>query len=209
MSAPFNLAQSFNEALALQRQGRLRDAEKIYTRVLKGAPDHFDALNLLGTVKAQLGRMGEAHRLLSAAVKINPRVAGAWANLGQVLLALKRSDDALECLDKARALDRDNVAILNQHANALLNAGRTEAALAGEGDLEEALASVLPMLEGAFSFVLLDADRLIGVRDPNGFRPLCLGRLDATEELEEGGVLASEAPGLDVLGAKNIFCKTA
>ena len=52
MSAPFNLAQSFNEALALQRQGRLREAEKIYARVLKAAPDHFDALNLLGTVKA-------------------------------------------------------------------------------------------------------------------------------------------------------------
>jgi tetratricopeptide (TPR) repeat protein len=129
-SAPFDPAQSFNEALALQRQGRLRDAEKIYTRVLKAAPDNFDALNLLGTVKAQLGRMGEAHRLFSAAVKINPRVAGAWANLGQVLLALKRSDDALECFDKARALDRDNVAILNQHANALLNAGRAGEALA-------------------------------------------------------------------------------
>ncbi len=77
----------------------------------------------------------------------------------------------------------------------------TEAALAGEGDLEEALTSVLPLLEGAFSFVLLDADRLIGVRDPNGFRPLCLGRLEATDELEEGWVLASESPGLDVLGA--------
>jgi len=129
-SAPFDLTQSFNEALALQRQGKLRDAERIYTRVLKAAPDHFDALNLLGTVKAQLGRMGEAHRLLSAAVKINPRAAGAWANLGQVLLALKRTDEALECLDRARALDRDNLAVLNQHANALLVAGRAEEALA-------------------------------------------------------------------------------
>jgi tetratricopeptide (TPR) repeat protein len=129
-TSPFNLAQAFNEAVSLQRQGRLRDAEKIYTRVLKAAPDHFDALNLLGTVKAQLGRMGEAHRLISAAVKINPRVAGAWANLGQVLLALKRNDEALACFDKARALAGDDVAILYQHANALLSAGRAEEALA-------------------------------------------------------------------------------
>jgi tetratricopeptide (TPR) repeat protein len=129
-SAPFNLAQAFNEALSLQRQGKLRDAEKAYTRVLKAAPDHFDALNLLGTVKAQLGRMGEAHRLISAAVKINPRVAGVWANLGQVLLALKRGDEALECLDKARTLAPDDVAILYQHANALLSAGSAEQALA-------------------------------------------------------------------------------
>ena len=130
MAAPFDINQSFHEAVALQRQGKLRDAEKVFTRVLKAAPDHFDALNLLGTVKAQLGRMGEAHRLLSAAVKINPRAAGAWANLGQVLHALKRNDEALESLDKARALDPADLAILNQHANALLSAGRAEQALA-------------------------------------------------------------------------------
>jgi amidophosphoribosyltransferase len=68
-------------------------------------------------------------------------------------------------------------------------------------DLERALVKVLPSVEGAFSFVLLDADRLIGVRDPNGFRPLCLGRLEATEEFEQGWVLASESPALDVIGA--------
>ncbi len=128
-AAPFNLAQSLNDALALQRQGRLREAEKIYTRVLKAAPDHFDALNMLGAIKAQLGRMGEAHRLFSAAVKVNPRAPGAWANLGQVLHALKRNQEAVECLDKARMLAPDDVAILNQHANALLSAGRAEAAL--------------------------------------------------------------------------------
>jgi amidophosphoribosyltransferase len=68
-------------------------------------------------------------------------------------------------------------------------------------DLEHALVKVLPSVEGAFSFVLLDADRLIGVRDPNGFRPLCLGRLEATDQFEQGWVLASESPALDVIGA--------
>jgi amidophosphoribosyltransferase len=62
-------------------------------------------------------------------------------------------------------------------------------------DLERALVEVLPDLEGAFSFVLMDAAHLIGVRDPNGFRPLCLGRLDS------GWVLASESSALDVVGA--------
>jgi amidophosphoribosyltransferase len=68
-------------------------------------------------------------------------------------------------------------------------------------DLERALMEVLPSVEGAFSFVLMDADRIIGVRDPNGFRPLCLGRLEATDEFEQGWVLASESPALDVIGA--------
>ena len=45
--------------------------------------------------------------------------------------------------------------------------------------LERALLAVLPRLKGAFSLVLMDEDHVIGVRDPNGFRPLCLGKLDA------------------------------
>ena len=67
-------------------------------------------------------------------------------------------------------------------------------------DLELALREVLPRLEGAFSFVLMDAARLIGVRDPNGFRPLCLGKLDEPN----AWVLASETPALDVVGAQFI-----
>ena len=73
--------------------------------------------------------------------------------------------------------------------------------LASRGDmdpgeaLDEALAEVLPRLHGAFTLVLADNERIVGVRDPNGFRPLCLGRLDG------GWVLASESPALDVIGA--------
>jgi len=62
--------------------------------------------------------------------------------------------------------------------------------------LEDALATVLPRLQGAFSLVLMDTERLIGVRDPNGFRPLCLGRV------EGGWVLASETCALDIVGAE-------
>src|SRR5262245_43893489 len=73
------------------------------------------------------------------------------------------------------------------------------AELAGQSDtddaLEQAVAAVVPRLEGAFSLVLMDESRAIGVRDPHGFRPLCLGRLNG------GWVLASETPALDIVGA--------
>jgi len=87
------------------------------------------------------------------------------------------------------ASDSDLVAELLSHA-----LPDTEARSDGR-DLEVALLKVLPELEGAFSFVLLDEGHLVGVRDPNGFRPLCLGKL------ESGWVLASETPALDVVGA--------
>ncbi len=62
-------------------------------------------------------------------------------------------------------------------------------------ELERATAEALTHFEGAFSLVLMDQGRLVGVRDPRGFRPLCLGRLD------RGWVLASETAALDLIGA--------
>src|SRR5450755_4738314 len=91
----FNLPQTMQDAVALHRQGRLREAEKLFARVLKAAPDTFDALHLLGTIKAQSGQMGEALRLISAALKIHPHASEALVNLANVLHALKRDDEAL------------------------------------------------------------------------------------------------------------------
>ncbi len=66
--------------------------------------------------------------------------------------------------------------------------------------LPAALAEVLARAEGAFSMVVLEAGALHAVRDPHGFRPLCLGRL-GPPEAPTGWVAASESPALDVVGA--------
>jgi amidophosphoribosyltransferase len=62
--------------------------------------------------------------------------------------------------------------------------------------LEMAITKVAPTWEGAFSLVLMDQGRVVGLRDPHGFRPLCLGSLP-----DGGWVLASETAALDLLGA--------
>jgi amidophosphoribosyltransferase len=65
----------------------------------------------------------------------------------------------------------------------------------GADALERACVAVIPRLEGAFSLVLSDANTVIAIRDRHGFRPMCLGRLD------DGWVVASESPALDIVGA--------
>lgn len=63
--------------------------------------------------------------------------------------------------------------------------------------LEMALMKVAPTWEGAFSLVIMDQGRIVGLRDPHGFRPLSLG------SIKEGGwVLASESSALDLIGAR-------
>ncbi len=68
-------------------------------------------------------------------------------------------------------------------------------------DLATALKAVLPIVEGAFSFVLMNSQRIFGVRDPYGFRPLCLGRFGPADA-PEGWALASETPALSIIGAE-------
>ena len=127
---PFDLGRTLQDALNQQRQGRLREAEKLYARALKAAPGNFDALHLLGLVKAQSGQMGEAHRLMAAALKVNAQSPDAWLNFANVLHALKRDGDALAALDKALALRPGDLETLRTRGNALLALGRGEEALA-------------------------------------------------------------------------------
>ena len=70
----------------------------------------------------------------------------------------------------------------------------------GGASLSDALSLVLRRVEGAFSMVILEANEVHAVRDPYGFRPLCLGRL-GTIDAPEGWVVASESPALDNIGA--------
>jgi amidophosphoribosyltransferase len=62
--------------------------------------------------------------------------------------------------------------------------------------LDEAIANAMERLQGAYSVVALSGKSLIAFRDPYGFRPLVLGRLDGEP------VIASETCALDIVGAE-------
>ncbi len=62
--------------------------------------------------------------------------------------------------------------------------------------LEQAVLDMARAVEGAYSMVLMTADTVIAIRDPHGFRPLCLGRLDS------GYVISSETCALDLVEAE-------
>jgi amidophosphoribosyltransferase len=73
------------------------------------------------------------------------------------------------------------------------------------GDTVQALKNVLPFVKGAYSLAILDEKRVIGVRDPFGFRPLVLGRIDPAEDDPEGKhsgawMISSESAAIEVAG---------
>lgn len=62
--------------------------------------------------------------------------------------------------------------------------------------LEKAIVKAYPLFTGSFCLIVMDETKIIGVRDPFGIRPLCLGKLNS------GYVIASETCALDIIGAK-------
>ncbi|EHG22398.1 amidophosphoribosyltransferase [Selenomonas infelix ATCC 43532] len=62
--------------------------------------------------------------------------------------------------------------------------------------IEERILEAVSVVRGAFCLSIMTEDKLIGVRDPQGFRPLCIGRTP-----DGGWVLSSETCALDVNGA--------
>ena len=66
------------------------------------------------------------------------------------------------------------------------------------GSVEEAIGRVTKKIKGAYSLVVMSPRKLIGARDPFGFKPLCLGKRD------NAYIFASESCALDTIGAEFI-----
>jgi amidophosphoribosyltransferase len=66
----------------------------------------------------------------------------------------------------------------------------------GTDSVEDTAAKILPLVRGAYSLVFMDENTLYAARDPQGFRPLVIGKLGVS-----GWVVASETAALDIVGA--------
>lgn len=62
--------------------------------------------------------------------------------------------------------------------------------------IENAVNDAIQAIKGSFAIVILTEDKLIGVRDPNGIRPLCIGKFD------DSYIMCSETCALDAVGAE-------
>lgn len=60
--------------------------------------------------------------------------------------------------------------------------------------IERAVVDAIQAVKGSYAMVILTDDKLIGVRDPNGIRPLCIGKID------ESYILTSESCAIDAVG---------
>jgi predicted TPR repeat methyltransferase len=137
---------AFEQGLALHRQGRLAEAERIYRHILRHAPGHFDALHLLGVICGQTDRFDEAHELLTRALALRPDNASVLNNLGNTLGSLGRHPEAVQAFERSLAVRPDDPKALRNRGTSLRALEKPvealasfDAALALKPDYDEAL----------------------------------------------------------------------
>ncbi|NPT45749.1 tetratricopeptide repeat protein [Paraburkholderia sp. 1N] len=122
MCKPANLPQQLDlilrQAVALQQNGAFAEAEELYREILELKPRHFEALQLMGALALQAGRVQEGIEFLRRALAINAKQAPLHSNLAYALNALQRFDEALGSADRALALQAKFPDALNNRGNA-------------------------------------------------------------------------------------------
>lgn len=129
MASVIPVGQALEAAAAAYASGDRAKAEKLCRGILQAQPDCYEALNLLGIVKAQTGQLAEAASLLERALARRPGHAAAHSNYGNVLCDLGRWQEALGLYQRSLQLDPRYLEAYNNRGRALSAMGQFAAAL--------------------------------------------------------------------------------
>jgi tetratricopeptide (TPR) repeat protein len=125
-----SLVEAIQHAAALIRDGKLDGAERLCLDILEVKPDDFDAVFLLGMVKAQRGDQSAALACFDRALESSPQSYEALYNRGATLQALARHEEAVDAYDRALSVKPDCPDSLSNRGDALQALNRHVEAIA-------------------------------------------------------------------------------
>lgn len=169
------------------------DGDEIHLeKALGHVADVFDE-NRLGRLP---GRLAIGHNRYSTAgdsSETNAQPILIRSHRGQI--ALGHNGNLINAYRIRRDLERQgSIFITTSDSEVVLHL----IARSGQKTIEDAIFDAVREVKGAYSFIFLMRNKIIAIRDPLGFRPLCLGKID------DAHVVASETCSLDLIGATYI-----
>lgn len=123
------LAQLIQDGLVFHQQGKFKEAQLCYERVLGIHTNHFDALQLLGVLSVQTKQFTKAVDFFTKALKINPNDAASYSNRGVALKELGLLEEALNNYDQAISIKPDYAEAFSNRGNVLQELKRFEESL--------------------------------------------------------------------------------
>ena len=94
--------QALQQAVAAQKEGKLRDAERLYRAILQVSPSHPDANHNLGRIAVSAGRASAALPLFRTALEANPEIEEFWLSCLSALMKEKQFEIAQQTLEQAK-----------------------------------------------------------------------------------------------------------
>ena len=160
----------------------------------------FDEQNL----RALSGDMAIGH------VRYSTTGGGAWENAQPVWrddgreLALAHNGNLTNAVELYNQLTEAGIKLRGTSDSEIMASLLSRRAGEGQEWIEDAVAEVMPKLEGAYSTVVMTKHAVVAFRDPHGVRPLALGKIKAQNGFPECFVVASESCAFDIIGAQLI-----
>ncbi len=157
-------------------------------------PDVFnrDVLDHLGEGKMAVGHVRYSTTGSSSRINAQPLVVSHIRGP----MALAHNGNLVNAGDLRRDLELSGAIFHTSNDTEVISYLITEERIHAQS-MEEALALTMPKLQGAYCLIAMTPKKLVAVRDPQGFRPLCIGRIG-----EDAIVFASETCALDSIGAQ-------
>ncbi len=151
---------------------------------------------VMETMRKPEARMATGHvRYATAGSRVRANAQPMIVRHGRGTMALCHNGNLTNAVQLRNALENDG-AIFHGSSDTevicyLLTRNRLE-----HKSIEQAVSATMEQLEGAYSLIIMSSTKLIAVRDPRGYRPLCIGTLPGG-----GYAFASESCALDAVGA--------
>ena len=123
-----NPGETLRQAFALHQRGDLIAAEKLYQELLRLYPQSFDTCHLLGVLRAQQGRTGEARTLMERALALRPGDPAMLASYGKLQMQLGDFAGAQKTYAQALTARPNSPDLLYARGNAEREAGQLAAA---------------------------------------------------------------------------------
>ena len=99
----FRVDQALQKGIKAHRAGKLQEADRYYTAILKANPRHPDANHNMGIMAVGFGKVQEALPFFKAALNANPSIVQFWLSYIDALIKLDRLEDAKAVLDQAKS----------------------------------------------------------------------------------------------------------
>ena len=97
------LDQALQKGIEAHKAGKVEEADRYYTAILKAQPKHPDANHNMGVLAVGVGKVQEALPFFKTALEANPKIAQFWLSYIDALIKLDQIEDAKAVFDQAKS----------------------------------------------------------------------------------------------------------